>query len=78
MAPRPAPRSGCPSCPALPLSPQIDRYHREWAVTGRFFQALPTQTDTVALIKNNGIEFHHGFNNEFINSSFAILCNIYN
>ncbi len=46
MAPRPAPRSGCPGRPALPcLSPQIDRHHREWAVTRRIFQALPTQTD---------------------------------
>jgi len=51
MAPRPTPRSGCPGHPALPcLSPQTDRHHKERAVTGRIFQALPTQTDTVALI----------------------------
>jgi len=51
-SPRPAPRSGCPSRPALPyLSPQTrNGLHREQAVIGRIFQALPTQTDTVALI----------------------------
>jgi len=46
MAPRPAPHSGRPGRPALPcLSSQTDRHHREQAVTGRIFLALPTQTD---------------------------------
>ncbi len=38
MAPRPAPRSGCPARPARPC-PVC--HHRERAVTGRIFQALP-------------------------------------
>jgi hypothetical protein len=57
MAPRTAPRSGYPSrpampCPALPLPyPVCHQVHRERGVTGRIFQALPTQTNTtVALI----------------------------
>ncbi len=50
MAPRVAPRSGCPGRPTLPCF-VCHQLHREQAVTGRIFQALPTQTDTtVALI----------------------------
>ncbi len=56
MAPRPAPRSGCPGRPALPVCHHrqidttmfaltIDQLHKERAVIGRIFQALPTQTD---------------------------------
>jgi len=46
MAPHPAPRSRCPGRLALPcLSPQTNKHHREQAVTGKIFQALPTQTD---------------------------------
>jgi len=44
MASLPAPRSGCPGRPALLVTTD-----RERAVTGRIFQALPTQTDIVAL-----------------------------
>ncbi len=52
MAPRAAPRNGCLGRPTLPLPCLVcHQLHREWAVTGRIFQALPTQTDTtVALI----------------------------
>jgi hypothetical protein len=48
----PSQRLPWPPCPALPLPcPACHQLHREWAVTGRIFQALPTQTDTtVALI----------------------------
>jgi len=37
MAPRSAPRNGCPGRPALPcLSPQTGNgLHKEWAVIGR-------------------------------------------
>jgi hypothetical protein len=51
MAPRPAPAAAALPypAPALPcLSPQTDR-HRERAVIGRIFQALPTQTDTTTV-----------------------------
>jgi hypothetical protein len=39
MTPRLAPRSGCPARPALFVT--TDRHHRERAVIGRIFQALP-------------------------------------
>ncbi len=53
MAPRAAPHSGCPGRPAMPCPcPVCHQLHRERAVTGRIFQALPNfcphrQTDTM-------------------------------
>jgi hypothetical protein len=54
MAPRAAALAALPCpAPALPC-PVCHQLHREWAVTERLFQALPTQTDTtVALIIKN-------------------------
>jgi hypothetical protein len=40
MAPRAAPHSGCPGRPALPC-PVCHQLHKERAVIGRIFQALP-------------------------------------
>jgi hypothetical protein len=39
-----------PCFTGLFIPPPPKTLHRERAVTGRIFQALPTQTDTVALI----------------------------
>jgi hypothetical protein len=37
----------------------MGKLHRERAVIGRIFQALPTQTDTVALILWYGLGLHN-------------------
>jgi hypothetical protein len=37
------------------------KLHREQAVTGRIFQALPTQTDTIALIYRTNLGFDFRF-----------------
>jgi len=40
------------------VPPFYKAHHREWAVTGRIFQALPTQTDTMfALIYKMAMDF---------------------
>ncbi len=62
MAPRAAPHSGCPGRPAMPC-PVCHQLHREGAVTGRIFQALPNfcphrQTDTMFAFIYKILTFH--------------------
>ncbi len=59
MAPSAAPHSGYPGRPALPLPcPVCYQLHRERAVIGKIFQALPIQTNTtVALIYKMCLHF---------------------
>jgi hypothetical protein len=47
-----------PLLQSTPYTSTTNQLHREWAMTGRIFQALPTQTNIVALIYR--MYFTHG------------------